>query len=100
MALTRFGFLVTGKGFDPLRDVQTMKTAHFEMITIGCASAADGPAAAQRLVAQGVQLIELCGGFGPVWAARIIEAIGDAVPIGAVGYGPESIDRLHDLFNS
>jgi predicted polyphosphate/ATP-dependent NAD kinase len=99
MALTKFGFLVTGNGFNPARDVQLMQTAQFTMIIIGCATAADGPAAARQLVAEGVQLIELCGGFGPIWTARIIDAIGDAVPIGAVAYGPETIDRLHAIFS-
>jgi hypothetical protein len=45
-----------------------------------------------------VQLIELCGGFGPRWTARVIEAIAGKVPVGAVAYGPESIDQMHALF--
>ena len=47
-----------------------------------------------------MQLIELCGGFGPIWTARVIEAIGGAVPVGSVGYGPESIAQMHELFAS
>ena len=56
MALTRFGFIVTGDDF------------------------------------------ELCGGFSPVWAGRIIEAIQYAVPVGVVAYGPESITGMARLF--
>jgi hypothetical protein len=55
---------------------------------------------ARTLVSEGVQLIELCGGFGPLWTAKVIEAIGPAVPVGAVGYGPESIDAMHALFSA
>jgi Family of unknown function (DUF6506) len=54
----------------------------------------DQPAAvnaAVELVACGVQVIELCGILGPVWAARIIEATGGRVPVGAVSYGAESV---------
>ncbi len=40
----------------------------------------------------------LCGGFGPVWTARIIEAIEMKIPVGSVGYGPESIDAMYALF--
>ena len=28
----------------------------------------------------------------------MIEAIDDAVPVGAVAYGPEAIDRIHAIF--
>ena len=48
-------------------------------------------------LAEGVQLIELCGGFGPVWTGRIFEAIGHPVPIGSVGFDSESIDAMHAL---
>ena len=47
--------------------------------------------AAVDLVDSGVQVIELCGILGPVWAARVIEATGGRVPVGAVSYGPESV---------
>lgn len=98
MALTNFGFIVTGSDFDPSKDVSVMETASFRMTTIGVPTADQGPAAAKRLVAEGVQLIELCGGFGPIWTARVIEAIDDAVPVGSVAYGPEAVDRVHDIF--
>ncbi len=99
MALTNFGFLVTGAGLDPARDVQVIENDGFRMTTIGMSSPEDGPAAAKQLVDGGAQLIELCGGFGPVWTARVIEAINDAVPVGSVGYGPEAIDRVHAIFS-
>ena len=47
--------------------------------------------AAVDLVDSGVQVIELCGILGPVWAARVIEATGGRVPVGAVSYGRESV---------
>ncbi|MFF0738855.1 DUF6506 family protein [Streptomyces sp. NPDC004111] len=46
-----------------------------------------------------MQLIELCEGFGPVWAGRVIEAIDGAVPVGTVGYGPEAVDQVHAIFS-
>ena len=98
MALTNFGFIVRGDGFDPAEDVQVMETPTFKMTTIGISQPDQGLEAAQRLVADGAQLIELCGAFGPVWTAKIIEAIDDAVPIGSVAYGPEAVDRVHDIF--
>lgn len=98
MALNNFGFIVTGKGLDPGEHTQTMQSPHFRMTTIGVERPEQGPAAARRLVAEGVQLIELCGGFGPIWTARVIDAIEGVVPIGAVGYGPEATAQLYELF--
>ena len=99
MALSKFGFIVTGAGLDPARHRVTMSSGVFEMIAIGVAEPGQACAVARALVAEGVQLIELCGGFGPRWTAKVIEAIDHAIPVGSVGYGPESIDALHALFS-
>jgi hypothetical protein len=61
-------------------------------------SAQEGVAVAKQLVEEGVQLLELCGGFGPRWTAAMLDATGRRVPAGAVAYGPESIDAMHALF--
>lgn len=98
MALTRFGFIVTGSGLDPARDRCVMESGGFRMVTIGVPTAAEGPEAARALLAEGVQLIELCGGFGPSGTVAVLKAIDGAVPVGSVGYGPESIDALQRLF--
>ena len=98
MALTNFGFIVKGDGLNPKRDVHIMESSTFRMTTIGVSSLEQSLDAAKHLVNEDVQLIELCGAFGPIWTGKIIEAIEDAVPIGSVAYGPESIDRIHAIF--
>lgn len=98
MALSKFGFIVTGAQLDPTRHRTVMQSPSFEMITLGVSSPEQGAAAAQQLVREGVQLIELCGGFGPRWTAQVQQAIAHSVPVGSVGYGPESIDAMHALF--
>ena len=100
MALVRFGFIVTGAGLDPVRDRCVMTSDHFQMVAVGVPNASAGPDVARCLVAEGVQLIELCGGFGPVGTAAVLAAINGAVPVGSVGYGPESITALERLFAS
>ncbi|MEO3764651.1 DUF6506 family protein [Streptomyces sp. B8F3] len=53
------------------------------------------------LVTEGAGLVELCGGFGPVGAAKVIAEVGDRVPVGAIGYGSESlaaVSRFHLTF--
>lgn len=98
MALSKFGFIVTGAGFAPGGQRTVLATDRFEMIAIGVPAPADAIPVARQLASEGVQLLELCGGFGPVWTARVIEAVGPEIPVGAVGYGPESIDAMYDLF--
>ncbi len=98
MALHRFGFIVTGSGYDPAQHVARLESAQMTTTVVGVSRPEQALAVAVRMVDEGVQLIELCGGFGPIWTARVIEAIGAAVPVGAVGYGPESINAMHALF--
>lgn len=98
MALERFGFIVTGSGLDPARHRASLGSDTFTGVMVGVSSPEAALAVARDLVADGVQLIELCGGFGPVWTAKVIEAIDGAVPVGSVGYGPESISAMHALF--
>lgn len=94
MALTKFGFIVTGDHF-----VQYQGTERFSMKVVGVSEASEGIAVAKEMVAEGIQLIELCGGFSPVWAGKIIEAIEYKIPVGVVAYGPESIDSMFRLFS-
>lgn len=68
------------------------------MKVVGVREPSEGITAAKDMVAEGIQLIELCGGFSPVWAGKVIEAIEYKVPVGVVAYGPESIDAMHRLF--
>ncbi|MFZ5734827.1 MAG: DUF6506 family protein [Pseudomonadota bacterium] len=100
MALTRFGFVVTGAGLDPAIHRMTMASQAFTMTVIGVPHAAAGVAAAIDLRDSGHQLIELCGGFGPIWTGKIIEAVGPEIPVGSVSYGSESIDTIYALFAS
>jgi hypothetical protein len=100
MALLHWGFIYTGRGQDPATNVAEIGTSECRCTAIGIERPEQALDVARRLVAEGVQMIELCGGFGPVWTARIIDAIDDAVPIGSVAYGPEAVDRVHAIFAS
>ncbi len=98
MALRRFGFIVCGSGLDAAKHQTEIGSASFFMRVVGISSLDDGPVVAKRMVADGVQLIELCGGFGPEGTAAVIAAVEGQVPVGSVAYGPESIAGLNALF--
>jgi len=98
MALTHWGFIYTAPGARPEGDVTVVDTGSCRAVFAGVAEPGDAVAVARRLVDDGAQLIEVCGGFGPLWTARVVEAVGDRAPVGAVGYGPEAVDQLHAIF--
>lgn len=99
MALTHWGFIYTAAGSAAGGEVNVVDTGACRSVFIGVTKPEEGVEAARKLVADGVQLIELCGGFGPVWGGRIIDAIDGAVPVGTVGYGPEAVDQVHAIFS-
>jgi hypothetical protein len=49
-------------------------------------------------VAEGVELIELCGGFGGAGLASIVSAVDKRVPVGAVFFGVEASAGLSRIF--
>jgi len=68
------------------------------LVCVGVPSVADAPALARRLVADGVELIELCGGFGGEGLGAIVAAVNNRVPVGAVFFGVEASAALNRLF--
>ena len=75
-----------------------------EFITIGfdprCRKTGKIESVAQELVDDGVQVIELCGGFGPQWVERLRRVLPDHVPVGSVMYGPEYREDLSHIMAS
>jgi len=68
------------------------------LVCVGVPSVADAPELARRLVADGVQLIELCGGFGGSGLGAVVAAVHSRVPVGAVFFGVEASAGLNRLF--
>lgn len=91
MALNYWAFIYLSPGFDPENNTLETRsnTCRFKAVGIDVFKKEDVIEIAKKLVAEGVQSIEVCGGFGPVWVAKISEAIENKVPVGSVMYGPE-----------
>jgi hypothetical protein len=98
MALDAFGFIFTDRGLDPKTDRSVIARDGFRAVIVGVAEASQAVAVATEMLDDGIQLIELCGGFGPLWTAKVIEAVHGRIPVGSVGYGPELIDGMAALF--
>ena len=67
------------------------------LLCVGVPSVAAAPAIARQLVADGVELIELCGGFGGAGLAAVIAATGNKVPAGAVFFGVDAVAGLQRI---
>jgi len=68
------------------------------LICIGVRKVEDAPAIARELLDEGVELIELCGGFGGSGLGSVIAAIEGRIPVGAVFYSVDASAGLQRLF--
>ena len=91
----RWAFIyVQGAGADPSRDRVLVDGNGLSTTIVAVPEPAAALDVAVELVDDGVQLIELSGSFGPIWTARVIEAIEGRVPVGSVTYSAESVSVL------
>ena len=77
---------------------QTRTDVIGSLVCVGVPSVADAPVAAQQLVADGVDFIELCGGFGGAGLGSVISAVENRVPVGAVFFGVDAAAGLNSIF--
>lgn len=98
MPLLRFGFIVKGPGYSPSEHSAEIASPQFCTRVVGVGDLASAVSAAQELIDQGVQLIELCGGFSESEAAELRQQTENRVPVGVVVYTSEQAQELHQLF--
>jgi Family of unknown function (DUF6506) len=78
-------------GADPAKDRHVFEHAGGRLTIAAVPSAEAVPAAAEQLVREGVERLEICGGLGAGPTAAAIEAVGDRAGVGAVMFGFESL---------
>nr|SBO92280.1 hypothetical protein BN4615_P1794 [Nonomuraea gerenzanensis] len=78
-------------GADPRADVLTVGDDHGRTRVRAVAEPAQLETLVTELIGEGVDRIELCGGFGAVWHARARRAAGGQAKVGAIYYGFESL---------
>jgi Family of unknown function (DUF6506) len=98
MPLTQFAFIIKAPGYTSQSHTAQLDSRSFSTRIIGVSDVSEANAVLKQLVAQGVQLVELCGGFTAHEAASLRAHIGDAIPIGVVTYSAEQQARLATLF--
>jgi len=75
MVLERFCSIVIGDVFE-----QEQSTKNFKIRVVGIRKPKGSFEGAKKMIGDGIQIIELCGDFWPVWTSRIIEAINKMPP--------------------
>ena len=93
-------FIFIGTGIDSAETRARFEMSDVTLQVVGTKDYADAEKVAKTLVSGGVGLIELCAGFGTEGVARIKQAAGPGVVVGAVrfdhhpGLGDRSGDEL------
>lgn len=101
MKFNNFVYIFLGPGLNSQQNRSVIKTDKLTFTAIGIDFQHKEQVIdiAKEAIANGAQIIELCGGFGPLWIARVTEAINGQVPVGSVAYGPEARKPLVDLMS-
>lgn len=90
--------IIKGPGYEPVIHRAFLNSAEFSTTVVCVCSVEQATSAAVDLRQQGIQLIELCGGFTPDQAAAIHLAVDRQVPVGVVRYTLEEQQHLAQLF--
>lgn len=86
MPQTKYAFVIKAPGYEMATHHATLESPEFHTRVVGVTALTDALTAVDRLVEDGVEIIELCGGFSPAEAAEIRGRAGPAVSVGLVVY--------------
>lgn len=98
MPLSRFAFIIKAPGYSPNEHAAEISSEQFSTQVVGVSSLSSAIQVAQQLVASGVQLVELCGGFSEDEAQHLRVQIEYKVPVGVVVYSKEQAEELDRIF--
>jgi hypothetical protein len=94
-----WAFIFEAPETDPGADRMVIERGGVRSIVVAVPEQSAVVKTAVELVNDGVQFIELCGGFEPIWAGKVVEATGGRVPVGTVGYaGGDSVRKMAAVF--
>lgn len=98
MTLKQFAMIIKGPGYEPAVHRAHLNSSEFSTTVVCVSSFDEAVSVAVELHEQGIQLIELCGGFTPDQASAIHGAMAMRIPVGVVRYDPKEQQQLAQLF--
>lgn len=84
--MLKAAFIFLSPGADPGQHQAVLTTPAVELTVVGVKDYQAAEEITRQLVAEGVQAVELCGGFGHAGVDRIAKATGDGVAVGVVRF--------------
>jgi hypothetical protein len=86
MQISRYAFIVKGPDYFPEQHTSEIRSPQFSTRIVGVSDYRTALLTAEQLIADGIQLIELCGGFTESEAVELRLSTGKRIPIGVVKY--------------
>ena len=99
IAMLKGAYIFVIPDADPKKHRAKIETPTLSVAIVGVKDFDQAADIAKSLVKDGVQFIDLCSGYGPVGAAKVIEAVGDKIPVSAACFGIESTAKAAVLFS-
>lgn len=97
MKLSDYGFIMIDPSYK--KEEKAVLSSGIFKTTVCCVQDIDMACAlAKQLVADGVQLIELCGAFKGDMPKQVIKAIDGKVPVGHMAYSEKEHEKLMAFF--
>lgn len=84
--MLKAAFIFVAPESDPGQHKAVVKTPAVELTVVGVKDYQEAGEVAKKLVAEGINAIELCGGFGHAGVARVAQAAGEGVSVGVVRF--------------
>ena len=86
MKKLKAAFIFIAPNSDPEKDKAVIDTNAVQLHVIGVKDYEEACEISSRLVKRGINVIELCGGFGHLGVAKIVEAVKNKIPVGVVRF--------------
>ncbi|MBS3784817.1 MAG: hypothetical protein KGY78_10280 [Anaerolineae bacterium] len=85
MAL-KAAFIFVAPDADPQQHRKTVETPEVELTAVAVNDYDEAVTVCKELLEEGIGAFELCGGFGHVGTARVVEAVGGQAAVGVVRF--------------
>ncbi|ELR70648.1 Hypothetical protein C900_03629 [Fulvivirga imtechensis AK7] len=95
--LSRYAFIVKHKSYSSLYQRASLETDEFKTLIVGVSDTKEATEAIKQLLSEGVQVIELCGGFSEAEKDQIKQDIGGKIPLGVVKFDNEDLKKLESF---